>query len=211
MNALSLTQLSFESAESDEEVVSVHPESALATDIKIPTENTEFEELQTVLEVYTTVVERGSVCRDDLNRVKGLSVKYPVLARLFDRYPIGTFTAEPSGVNYEVSTESFIKTAYAAVVAAFKAVIRFIVETFKTFWKFLTDNRTRTTAVDNLDTRLKAIQAYLVKVDEVAGTSRVSTEYTAWMRRGRNTALHNLNKKWNGFLQHAATNEVVFR
>lgn len=209
MNAHILDQLSFESAEGGL-LVEVHPEEALAGEVANPTLSKEFEDLQIVFDTYTRIVERGYVCRDDLISIKGISGEYPALERLFKRYPIASFTAEPSRVNYEVCTEGFIKTAYHAVINALREVIRYIVSIFRSFWKFLTENRARTRAVDDIGSKLKAIQLYLTKVEDVMASSRVSSEYVAWMRRGRDTALHNLNKKWNGLLQMAVVDAAVF-
>lgn len=200
MNAtVELSGLSLESAEIGPD--DMRAEDAIGEVVDNPIHSKQFDDMQRILTSYAAIVDRGYVCRGDMQQIEDLAIDYPLLARLFCRYPINSFTEDPSRVNYEVSNEGFVRTAYDAIVKAFKEVIAFLLESFKRLWKFLTDNAQRTAAVDDMAARLTAIQRYISEVDKVMSTGPLTTEYRAVLRRGFDTEHHNLSKKWNGFKQ----------
>lgn len=194
---LSLDQLSFESAVPEFALEEPRAEEAIANEEPNPTLNKEYEDLCHFTDIYGRILKNGAVCREDIAAIAGYADDYPALKKMLDRYPVNSFTAEPSRVNYELSTESFLKTAFTAVVNALKDVIRFIINVFRSMWDFLTKNRARTQAVDDIAEKLKAIQEFLIEVDKVMADSPLHEEYQAWMRRTKDVQVHNLNKSWD--------------
>lgn len=211
--ALTIDQLSFESADIAED--ELRASEATIGDHPNPLHSDEFKSIDKVLDTYKVLVERGCVCRADIDRISDLAEEYPQLKKLVDDYPAGSFSQEPSRVNYQVSMEGFASSAYTAIVNALKSLIRYMLETAKSFWGYLTKSGARTEAVDKFDGRLVAIQDFLVKADEQLAAT---PNYRTWKKRGFDTAHHNAAKRWNGlkdrFLetpetQFAAINDIV--
>jgi len=207
----SLDQLTLESAAPVLGDEPIRAEAALANEEPNPTLNKEYEDLLHFTDVYGRIVSRGSVCREDIESIAGYVEDYPALRKLLERYPVNSFTAEPSRVNLEVSTESFIKTAFTAVVNALKDVIRFIINVFKSIWDFLTQNRARTQAVDDIAEKLTAIQTYLQESAVVMSETSLAEDYSAWMRRTYDTQIHNLNKTWDELKNMSALDQPRVR
>lgn len=171
--------------------------------MKAPDQSEDFDDMMLVFETYSTVVNRRFICRSDLERIKGLTGKYPALGKLVKRYPINSFTEEPSTNNYEVATESFLRSAYEAVVKGLRAVLDFIVNSMKRLWKFLSDNGQRTAAVDDIRDKLTEIQRYIVDVDRVMQDEQFAEDYKKVRDGAIDIQLNNISKRWNGFKQTA--------
>ena len=169
------------------------------------------ESAERVLDVYSNIVKRGSVCRDDIAQVEGLAEDFPSLRRLLHRYPVASFSAEASKTNYDVSTENFVKTAYEAVIRALREILRFLGDNFKRLWKFLTENSQRTAAVDDLQDKLKGIQLYIVDVDRIMSETPVAEQFKAARKAVFESERHNVSKGWNEFREMVVTNPAGAR
>lgn len=204
--SVTLNDLSFESNEVL--VADVDPNEAYVdlSDISNPDQ---LEQAQKLLDIYSTIINRGKVCRDDIERVESLAAEFPTVQKLLKRYPINSFTREPSMTNYEVSNESFVKTAYEAVVRALGQILRFFVEGMKRLWNFITQNAQRTAAVDDLKNRLHDLQKFIVDVDRVMAESEVAGDYTKARNAIFESERHNLSKSWNRFRQFVIEDETA--
>lgn len=153
-------------------------------------------DMDLIFGAYSGIVNRGVVCRDDIQKIQHLAEKFPGLKKLLQKYPVGSFTQEPSSINYSVSTEGFISTAYNAVVKVLKDILNFIIRSFKRLWEFLNGNERRTVAIDNLKDRVEVIQDYLLNVDRIADTLPFAEEYRKVRSGAVQNTLNNLNKGW---------------
>ena len=206
---VSLSDLSFESNEVLAE--DVDPNESYANQTSDIAYVEDLGDAERVLDVYSSILGRRCVCRADIEQLQGLSAAYPSLKRLLHRYPPASFSMEPSQTNYEVSMESFGRTAYEAVVKALREIIRFLAENFKRLWKFLSQNAQRTSAVDDLTDKLKGIQQYIVEVDRVMSEMPVAEEFTKARAAVFESERHNVTKTWNEFRNTIVTNPAVSR
>lgn len=165
----------------------------------------ELEAAQKIFDLHTGLLQRRTVCRADMERVQELAGSFPSLEKLLNRYPINSFSVESSSINFTVSNESFIKTAYEAVVRAVREVLKFIVEAFSRLFKYMTSNAQRTAAVDDLRPKLADLQSYIFEVDRCMAGSSISAEYSKFRKGALESARHNASKKWNGL-----RNYVIF-
>lgn len=156
----------------------------------------DYNDMDLVFASYSGILNRGVVCRDDIQKVQHLADKYPSLKKLLQKYPVGSFTQDPSSMNYAVSTEGFVATAYNAVVKVLRDILNFIVRSFKRLWEFLNGNERRTIAIDNLADRVMAVQDYLINVDKAVNGLGVSDEYRKVRQGAMMNSLQNLNKGW---------------
>lgn len=156
----------------------------------------DYNDMDLVFATLNTVEERGVVCRDDIERVKHLAEVYPNLKKMLTKHPVGSFTQDPSNINYEVSTEGFIKTAFNAVVKVLRDILSFIVRSFNRLWEFLNGNERRTIAIDNLSHRVLAVQDYLINVDRAVNDLPITDEYRKLRLGAFENTRHNLNKTW---------------
>lgn len=180
----------------------IRPESAFIDTIPNPVHGKEFDDLETVLGTYRRIVDNGYVCRDDVMQVEPLRAEYPALESLLARYPIGSFSNEPSLINYEVSNEGFARAAYEAVVRTLKQIIEYIVKVLKGMWRFIVNALKRTKVVDNFDDALKSLQAYILEVEAELVNGPKAELYKEESKRIKDVEYHNLVKRWNG-LTHA--------
>lgn len=199
--AIDISLLSLESG--DVEFVEVAPESAINTELVNPVFSENFEKLNLVYDVLETIFARKFVCREDVLRLEALVPTCPHIAKLLDRYPANSFSEEPSRINYDVSTESFVKSAFQAVVKALKDVLKWFLEIMSSFWDWLTTSGQQTAAVDSIDAKLRAIQSYLIECGNIfgSGTHALGDEYIKVKEGAVSGQFHNLNKKWNQFRQ----------
>ena len=200
--ALSLSNLSIESAEVDF-TEQVDPEAGFREQIENPIFSKEHEDAELVFSTFQRIHQRGFVCRADLDGVAHLADQYRPIQRLLARYPLASFTEEPSLVNMEVSNESLVRSVLSALKEAFLRIIKFLRESFTRVWDNLTSGRKRTMAVDKLGVRVDAMQRYIVEVDRIMNDASVA-EYGQWQRRNVASAANNISKNWN-----ALKNEVV--
>lgn len=197
-------QLSLESLFSPDDD-ELKPESAFIDTIPNPVHGKLFDDLDNVLGTYRQISENGYVCRDDVLKVEPLRGEYPALESLFNRFPVGSFSTEPSLINYEVSNEGFARAAYDAVVRTLKQIIEYIVKVLKGMWRFLVQAITRTKAVDGFDSALRSLQAYILEVEAELVNGPKASQYAEESKRIKDVEYHNLNKRWNGL-----TNEIIF-
>lgn len=193
MSTVFLEEASFESDEviADAELFEqtrVVPDNPLYTQ--------DYNDMDLVFASYSGILNRGVVCRDDIQKVQHLADKYPSLKKLLQKYPVGSFTADPSSINYAVSTEGFVSTAYNAVVKVLRDILNFIVRSFKRLWEFLNGNERRTIAIDNLADRVMAVQDYLLNVDKAINGLGITDEYRKVRQGAIANSLQNLNKGW---------------
>ena len=172
---IDLSELSFESAELMEAPAEV--EEPMSGDLPNPVYAQEFEDMGTVYNVFETITARKHVCRDDMERIQKLAGSYPSLERLLKKYPLKSFSLEPSRINYDVSTEGIVRSTYEAVIKALKDVLTFIAESIAKLWDFLTANGQKTAAVDDLEAKLKTAQIYILEVDRVMTTTRLAEDF----------------------------------
>lgn len=204
MNAsTALDNLTFESAEVF--VDDVKASDAVTTDLLNPVYENGYNDMVTVFDTYKGIVDRKYICRGDMVRVNELSTQFPVLTELVEQYPINSFTLEPSTVNLDVSMEGFARTAYEAVVKALRDILDFIVASFKKFWQFMRNDAQRTQAVDDVSDKLVAIQNYILEVDKVVSSTRMSSDFKRIKDGELKSELRNL-KKWNGLKNSFLTN-----
>lgn len=156
----------------------------------------DYNDMDLVFATLNTVEERGVVCRDDIERVKHLAEVYPNLKKMLVKHPVGSFTQDPSSINYEVSTEGFIRTAFNAVVKVLRDILSFIVRSFNRLWEFLNGNERRTIAIDNLSDRVLAVQDYLINTDKAMTSLPITDEYRKLRQGAFENTRHNLNKTW---------------
>jgi len=192
--------LSFESAEvpGNEEI---RADAAVGDEVANPIHSKEFDDMQTVFDTYETITTRRYICRDDMLKIKELAGSYPSLEKLLKKFPVNSFSQEPSRINYDVSTESFIKSAYTAVVKALKDILTFIGESLRKFWDFLTKTGQQTAAVDGMEGKLRAIQTYLKEVDAIMVNTKVAEDYRKTRDAAMTNQYHNLTKRWTKFRQ----------
>lgn len=198
MNAsITLADLSVESAEiENDEGTSV----AIIDETPNPVHAKEFDDMMLVFETYETIVKRKYVCRSDMENIKALTGTYPVLGKLIDRYPINSFTQEPSRTNYEVSTESFVKTAYEAVVEALGSVLAYVITAVTKLWNWLSQAGQATAAVDDLEQKLGQLQKYIIEVDKILSNNPAVMQMARRVRDGTiSSEMRNINGKWNSF------------
>lgn len=198
MSRETLDSLCLESGEVDF-TKEVDPEDGVGETLNNPIFNNDFENVEKVFDTYKNIVGRGYVCREDMERVAHLRGEFKPLDRLFQKYPINSFSVEPSQINLDISTESIIKTAYKVVVKVLKDFIEFIINTFKSLWKYLTTSKVRTQAVDDLDSKLRAIQTYIEQADLIFNQTDFYSRYGEARNRSFEVQRHNLEKKWNQF------------
>lgn len=192
--SITLADLTMESGEVD---VVDDNQVAIVDDIPSPIHSKEFDDMMLVFETHEIITTRKYICRSDMENVKRLAETYPTLGKLIDRYPINSFTQEPSRVNYDVSTESFVKTAYEAVVSALGDLLKYVLEAIGRLWTWLSQASQQTAAIDDLEAKLPSLQKYIIEVDKILSNSAISS----MARRVRDGALsnemRNLNGKWN--------------
>lgn len=212
MNAsIALDNLSFESGEVfNDEILA---KDAVDTDLMSPVHEEPFNNMLTVFDTYSSIVDRRYVCRGDMERIKGLAPQYPALNELVEQYPVNSFTLEPSKVNYDVSLEGFARTAYEAVVKALRDILDFIIKSFKRLWQFMRSDTQRTQAVDDVAGQLVAIQNYILEVDKIASSTRFSAEFQRVKEGAFKSEAHNLYK-WNNlknnFMVDPAASRAIF-
>lgn len=205
--AISLTSLSIESAEVDFNE-RVDAEAGFRDQIANPIFSKEYEDAELVFSTFKRINERGFVCRADIEPVSHLADSFPSIKRMLTRYPLNSFTEEPSRVNFEVSNESVIRSVLTALKEAFFRVIKFLRESLTRVWDNLTSGRKRTVEVDKIGPRVDAMQRYIVEVDKLMAESPVADEYTQWQRRNIKSAADNLSKNWNSLKNNVTTNQV---
>lgn len=194
---VSLADLSFES----NEVLAVDIDPSGSFD-GIPSDiasSPSLEQAERLFDVYSTIIQRKSICRADMQRIADLRETFPSLEKLLKKYPVNSYSIESTQMNYDVSTEGFVKTTYEAVVAALKAILKFLVDNFKRLWKFLTQNAQRTAAVDDLEGKLVGIQQYIVEVTSLLQSSEVAGEFKKVGQGIWDNERHNVSKNWNEF------------
>jgi hypothetical protein len=200
---VSLGDLSFESNEVL--AVDVDPSESFAGVPSDIAESAGIDQADRLLDVYSAIINRGCVCRADMDQIKDLTETFPSLAKLFKRYPINSFSVEPSNINYEVSTEGFARTAYDAVVNALRDVLRFLVNNLSRLWKFLTQNAQRTAAVDDVQNKLADIQRFILEVDKIMSDTPVAADYAKARKAVMESERHNVSKSWNEFRNFVVT------
>lgn len=166
----------------------------------------EYEDAELVFSTFQRIRERGYICRGDISDVAHLAETHSPIKRLLARYPVASFTEEPSMVNWEVSNESLVRTVLTALKEAFLRLLKFLRESFARVWDNLTSGRRRTTAVDGIGPRLDAMQRYILGVDQLMNESPIAEDYRVWQRRNISSAASNLSKNWNGLKNEVATN-----
>lgn len=184
-------------------------EGAYKEQIANPIFTKEYEDAELVFSTFRRIRERGYICRADINDVAHLAETHSPIKRLLARYPVASFTEEPSAVNWEVSNESLVRTVLTALKEAFLRLLKFLRESFARVWDNLTSGRKRTMAVDSIGPRLEAMQRYILQVDLLMNESPVAEEYRVWQRRNIKSAADNLSKNWNGLKDEVATNMGV--
>lgn len=200
---VSLADLSFESNEVL--ALEIDPTGAFAGVPSDIADSIELEHAERLLDVYSTIIHRKSICRSDIENIAELAPSYPSLEKLLKKYPINSFSVESSRTNYDVSCENFVKTSYEAVVRALKAILKFFVDNFKRLWKFITQNAQRSAAVDDLDSKLVGIQQYILEVSKVLGESSVGPAFQKVQSGIFESERHNVSKSWNEFRNFVIT------
>lgn len=198
MNAIALDTLSFESGETFTDEIAT--KDAITTDVMNPVHEQEFNNMLSVFDTYKTIRDRRYICRADMHRVVALAPTYPALDELVDRYPVNSFTLEPSRVNYDVSMEGFARTAYEAVVKALRDILDFVIRSFKRLWQFMRSDTQRTQAVDDVGSKLSAVQNYIIEVDNVVSGTRFAGDFKRVKEGAFKSESHNVYK-WNGLKQ----------
>lgn len=208
MNAVtSLSALSIESAEVDFSE-RVDNEAGFRDQIANPIFSKEYEEAELVFSTFQRINERGFVCRTDIEPVTHLAETYPAIKRMLARYPLNSFTEEPSRVNFEVSNESIVRTVLVALKEAFFKIVKYLRESLTRVWDNLMNGKKRTVEVDKIGPRVDAMQRYIVEVDKLLNDSKAAEDWQPWQRRNINTAAQNLSKNWNA-LKHVVTTDQV--
>jgi hypothetical protein len=203
----SLNNLSIESAEVDFNE-RVDSEAGFRDQIANPIFAKEYEDAELVFSTFKRVNERGYVCRGDIEPVSHLADQYPAIKRMLTRYPINSFTEEPSRVNFEVSNESIVRSVLTALKEAFFRIIKFLRESLTRVWDNLTSGRKRTVEVDKIGPRVTAMQKYVLEVDLLMMDSQVKEDYLPWQRRNIKSAADNLSKNWNSLKNNVTTNQA---
>lgn len=193
---MSLVFLEDVSLESDETIADVElfEQTRVVPDNPLYTQD--YNDMDLVFASYSGILNRGVVCRDDIQKIQHLADKYPSLKKLLQKYPVGSFTQEPSSINFDVSTEGFVSTAYNAVVKVLRDILNFIVRSFRRLWEFLNGNERRTIAIDSLADRVAAVQDYLINVDRAVNDLPITDEYKKVRQGAIANSLNNLNKDW---------------
>lgn len=208
MNAVtSLNTLSIESAEVDFNE-RVDNEAGFRDQIANPIFSKEYEEAELVFSTFQRINERGFVCRTDIEPVSHLAETYPAIKRMLVRYPLNSFTEEPSRVNFEVSNESIVRTVLVALKEAFFKIVKFLRESLTRVWDNLVNGKKRTVEVDKIGPRVDAMQRYIVEVDKLLNDSKAAEDWGPWQRRNIGSAAQNLSKNWNA-LKHVVTTDQV--
>lgn len=208
MNAVtSLSTFSIESAEVDFNE-RVDAEVGFRDQIENPIFTKEYEDAERVFSTFKRINERGFVCRADISGVADLAESYPAIKRMLARYPLNSFTEEPSRVNFEVSNESVIRSVLTALKEAFFRIVKFLRESLTRVWDNLINGKKRTVEVDKIGPRVDAMQRYIVEVDKIMSESKVGEDYGKWQRRNIKSAADNLSKNWNA-LKHVVTTDQV--
>lgn len=200
--ALSLSNLSIESAEVDF-TEQVDPEAGFREQLENPIFSKEHEDIELVFSTFQRINQRGYVCRADLEGVAHLADQYRPIQRLLARYPLASFTEEPSLINLEVSNESLVRSVLTALKEAFMRIVKYLRESFTRVWDNLTSGRKRTMAVDKIGGRVDAMQRYILEVDRIL-SDNAGEDYLKWQRRNVASAASNFSKNWNGL-----KNEVI--
>lgn len=208
--ALYLSTLSIESAEIDL-AERVDTEAGFKDQLENPIFTKEYEDAQLVFSTLKRIRERGFVCRADIADVQHLAETSSPIKRLLARYPLASFTEEPSAVNLQVSNESLVRTVWTALKEAFFRILKFLRESFTRVWDNLTSGRKRTMEIDKIGPRLDAMQRYILDVDSLMVDSPLGEEYQKWQRRNIASAANNLSKNWNGLKNEVATNPTVVK
>lgn len=203
---ISLNSLSIESAEVDF-TQRVDPELAFNDRIENPVFTKEYEDAELVFSTLQNITSRGHVCRTDIESVAHLADSYGPIKRLLNRYPLASFTIEPSRVNMDVSNESIIRTVLLALKEALMRIVKFLRESISRIWDNLISGRKRTVAVDKIGPRLDAMQRYMIEVDKIMNDSSVGDEYGKWAKRNMASAASNLSKSWNQLKNEVATRQ----
>jgi hypothetical protein len=203
----SLSNLSIESAEVDFNE-RVDAEAGFREQIANPIFSKEYEDAELVFSTFKRINERGFVCRADIEPVSHLAESFPSIKRMLTRYPLNSFTEEPSRVNFEVSNESVIRSVLIALKEAFFRVVKYLRESLTRVWDNLSSGRKRTAEVDKIGPRVEAMQRYIVEVDKIMSESPVSADYTQWQRRNIASAAQNLSKSWNALKNEVIVNPV---
>jgi len=208
--ALTLSTLSIESAEIDF-AERVDTEAGFKDQIENPIFTKEYEDAELVFGTLKRIRERGFVCRADMAEVQHLAETSSPIKRLLARYPLASFTEEPSMVNMQVSNESLVRTVWNALKEAFFRILKFLRESFTKVWDNLTSGRRRTMEVDKIGPRLDAMQRYILDIDKMMFDSPIGSEYQSWQKRNIDSAANNLSKNWNGLKNEIATNPTVMK
>lgn len=200
---LDISSLSFESAEFDIDAGPVESPDQLED----PVYGDPHEHMLTIQGIYANISGRKYVCRDDIEQVKKLSAVYPSLEGFIRKFPVNSFSKEPSRINYEVSTESVLRTAFEATMKALRDIIDYIADALRAMWNYLTSAGQKTAAVDSLSDKLKACQSFIVEVDRVVSNSSLGEEFKRVREGAFNNEFHNLSGKWN-FFKHLQLNKA---
>ena len=194
---MSLT-LSFESLslEGDElEVGDV--EGHFDNTLKNPLTQEDYLDCVNVVETWKGVNERGYITRQDVTRLYEMKEKFPHLETFFVRHPLGSFTTEPSHVNYEESNEGFLSTIATALIKAIRATIDWIIEKAQALWNWFTGTTVRSNKVEEVAKNLLALQGYLQEVIPLLEKGNQAEKFKLHYKRALDTQLHNVNKTWN--------------
>lgn len=208
MNAVtSLNTLSIESAEVDFNE-RVDTEAGFRDQIANPIFSKEYEEAELVFSTFQRINERGFVCRTDIEPVSHLAETYPAIKRMLVRYPLNSFTEEPSRVNFEVSNESIVRTVLVALKEAFFKIVKFLRESLTRVWDNLMSGKKRTVEVDKIGPRVDAMQRYVVEVDKLMNESKVAEDWGKWQRRSVKSAADSISKNWNALKHVTVTDQI---
>jgi hypothetical protein len=208
MNAVtSLSALSIESAEVDFNE-RVDNEAGFRDQIANPIFSKEYEEAELVFSTFQRIHERGFVCRGDIEPVSHLAETYPTIKRMLVRYPLNSFTEEPSRVNFEVSNESIVRSVLTALKEAFLRIVKYLRESLTRVWDNLMNGKQRTVEVDKIGPRVDAMQRYVVEVDKLMNDTKVAEDWGKWQRRNVATAAQNISKNWNALKHVTVTDQI---
>lgn len=200
--------ISFEACSLESEALEVGDvEGHFDNTIKNPLTQEDYLACVDVVETWKGVNERGYITRRDITRLYEMKDKFPHLETFFTRHPLGSFTTEPSQVNYEESNESFISTIASALINAIKATINWIIEKAQALWNWFTGTTVRSSKVEDVAKNLLALQGYLQEVIPLLEKGSQSEKFKAHYKRALDTQLHNVNKTWSALADKINKNE----
>lgn len=154
----------------------VHQAAQIAGDVAgsvISAMEASYDELQAH---YDGLAKRGNISRADAEQL----VQY--CAEAFQDMPLGSFTQQPSKVNYEPAMEGLLQQLGTMALDAIKAAIRALIDFIKKVWDYILRQVGLREELKNSPQRIEAIQHFEDKVKPmsvlVADTDpRVHQEY----------------------------------